>query len=307
MAIPDFQSIFLPLLKYAASRGGEVTTADAYDAMVKHFRVSPRDQAVLMPSRQGKTFRNRVAWAKQYLTFATLVVSVRHGVFRVTDLGRKWAKGHAQGLKLADFKTIPGFEERVHGREVAGVPLESGTASAESPAPATPDERIEAADAELRHQIIGALLERIVAKPPEFFEQLVIRLMSKLGYGDGTPESMTHTGGSNDEGIDGRIKRDVLGLDHILLQAKRYQPSRKVSRGEVAAFAGSAPGTHGVFLTTATFTPQALDFMRKNHRHIVLIDGPKLGELMLRCGLGVNEKRAYRVYSIDEDFFTDDE
>jgi len=306
MAIPDFQSIMLPLLKFAAQSGGEVTTGDAYEAMVKHFGVTKEEEDQWMPSRRGKTFRNRVAWAKQYLGFATLVVPVRHGVFRATDLGRKWAKERKGGLKLSDFKVIPGYEDRLHGgktqteQEISATEIEPSTSS-------TPDERIEAAEADLRQQVIAALLDRIVEKPPIFFEQLVIQLMAKLGYGDGSPESMLHTGKSNDEGIDGKIKRDVLGLDHISLQAKRYKMGNTVSREEVAAFAGSLAGSSGVFVTTSTFSRQALDFMREKHRNIVLIDGQKLGELMLRCGLGVTEKRAYRVHIVDEAFFSEDE
>lgn len=301
MAIPDFQSIMLPLLKFATTQG-DVSTGEAYDAMVEHFKVSTAEQDQWMPSRRGKTFRNRVAWAKQYLGYATLVVSVRRGVFRATDLGRQWAK-ERKALKLGDFKVIPGYEERVHGQAIE--PTEAPASEVASVS--TPDEMIETADAELRQAVIATLLERIVQKPPTFFEQLVIQLMSKLGYGDGTPDSMMHTGKSNDGGIDGKIKRDVLGIDHIFLQAKRYEPGHTVSREEVAAFAGSVAGTKGVFVTTSTFTRQAADFVAEKHKSIVLIDGRKLGELMLRCGLGVNEKRTYRVYALDEDFFTDEE
>jgi restriction system protein len=297
----------LPLLKYTAERGGEVSTGDAYDAMVKHFQVTKAEEDEWMPSRRGKTFRNRVAWAKQYLGYATLVVSVRRGVFRVTDLGRKWAKERTGSLKLADFKAVPGYEERVHGEEAAGSAAATEIARTESAAMATPDERIEAADTELRRAVVAALLERIGQKDPTFFEQLVVRLMSKLGYGDGTAESMMHTGKSNDGGIDGKIKRDVLGIEHIFLQAKRYEQGHAVGREEVAAFAGSVAGAHGVFVTTSSFTRQALDFVREKHRNLVLIDGQKLGELMLRCGLGVTEKRAYKVYDVDEDFFAEDE
>jgi restriction system protein len=304
MAIPDFQSIMLPLLKFAASRGGgDISTADAYKAMVDHFKVSPAEEDQWMPSRRGKTFRNRVAWAKQYLGYANLIVSVRRGAYRVTEPGRQWAKDRTAGLKLADFKAIPGYEERVHGNAVEPTQAETIDAASIS----TPDERIEAADAELRQRTIAILLERIGQKPPAFLEQLVVSLMSKLGYGDGSPESMMHTGGSHDGGIDGKIKMDVLGMDHISLQAKCYEPTKTVGREAVAAFAGSVAGAKGVFVTTATFTKQAIDFVREKHKNVVLVDGQRLGELMLRCGLGVNEKRTYRVFDLNEDFFAEDE
>jgi len=303
MPIPDFQSIFLPLLKFAASRNGDVSTGEGYDAMVAHFNVTQEEQDQMNPSGRAKTFRNRVAWAKQYLGFATLIVSVRRGAYHATDLGRRWAKERKGALKIADFKAIPGYTERVHGEA-----LEPTTAIAvEAVSASTPDERIEAAEVELTQATISALLERIGQKPPPFLEQLVIRLMSKLGYGDGSAESMTHTGRTNDGGIDGMIKMDKLGLDHMLLQAKRYDPSNTVTREEVAAFAGSIAGSKGVFVTTSTFSKQAVEFVRTKHKNIVLVDGRKLGELMLRCGLGVSEKSVYRVYALDEDFFTDDE
>jgi restriction system protein len=303
MAIPDFQSIMLPLLKFAASRPGEVSTGEGYNAMVAHFNVTPEEQDEMIPSGRAKTFRNRVAWAKQYLGFATLIVSVRRGAYHATDLGRRWARERKGSLKIADFKAVPGYTERVHGEEVE--PTGAGTVEVVSAS--TPDERIEAAEVELRQAIISTLLERIWQKPPTFLEQLVIALMSKLGYGDGSAESMTHTGQTNDGGIDGVIKMDKLGLDHMLLQAKRYEPGHTVSREDVAAFAGSIAGSKGVFVTTSTFSKQALEFVRTKHKNIVLVDGRKLGELMLRCGLGVSEKSVYRVYALDEDFFTDDE
>jgi restriction system protein len=303
MPIPDFQSIMLPLLKFAASRTGDVSTGEGYEAMVAHFKLSVAEQEQPMPSNRGKTFRNRVAWAKQYLGYATLIVSVRRGAYHATDLGRRWAKERKDGLKIADFKAIPGFSERVHGE--AFEPTDA--AAVEVVAASTPDERIEAADVELRQAMISTLLERIGQKPPTFLEQLVITLMSKLGYGDGSAESMTHTGRTNDGGIDGMIKMDKLGLDHMLLQAKRYEPDHAVGREEVAAFAGSIAGSKGVFVTTSTFSRQAVEFVRTKHKNIVLVDGRKLGELMLRCGLGVGEKRVHRVYALDEDFFTDDD
>ena len=147
----------------------------------------------------------------------------------------------------------------------------------------------------------------IRGKPPAFFEHLVIQLMSKLGYGDGSKESMLHSGQTGDGGVDGRIKMDALGLDHIFLQAKRYDEGNTVSRDQVASFAGSIAGAKGVFLTTSTFSRQAVDFIKKMHKNIVLVDGQGVGALMLRCGLGVAVKRTYESFAIDEDLFADEE
>ena len=131
--------------------------------------------------------------------------------------------------------------------------------------------------------------------------------MSTLNYGDGSPESMLHSGKTGDGGVDGIIKMDVLGLEHICLQAKRYDAAITVSREQVAAFAGSIAGSKGVLVTTSTFSKQAHELVRASHKTIVLVDGQKLGELMLRAGLGVSVKKTYRVFALDEDFFSDEE
>ena len=315
MSIPDFQSILLPLLKATASRE-ELTSADSYKLMAEHFQLSEADVEAPMPSGRGSTFRNRVAWAKQYLMFAQLVEPTRRGVSRVTELGREWSRKGTGPLKIRDFEDIPGFHERAHG--TAGTPspslntptTDSDEASVSDSAKtplATPEERLQLAHAELRQSTIATLLDRIRRKPPAFFEHLVIQLMSKLGYGDGSKESMLHSGQTGDGGVDGRIKMDALGLDHIFLQAKRYDEGNTVSRDQVSSFAGSIAGAKGVFLTTSTFSRQAIDFIKKMHKNIVLVDGQGVGTLMLQCGLGVAVKRTYESLAIDEDFFADEE
>lgn len=300
VGIPDFQSIMLPLLKFYAKRG-EVSLSESIDAMAKHFKLTDAEREEMLPSGRDYLFRNRVAWARQYLVYATLAQPVRRGVVRVTELGKKWAAERTAPLKIADFKAIEGFERRVRPEsESSAVPI---AATTEPSAATTPDQRIEDAHRELKQAVIVNLLDRILAKPPEFFERLVIRLMSKLGYGDGSEESMLHTGRTGDEGIDGKIKMDVLGVDQIFLQAKRYDASNTVGREMVAAFAGSIAGAKGVFVTTSSFSKQATEFVRTSHKNMVLIDGQRLGELMLRSKLSVSVRKTYEVFDVDEDFF----
>jgi restriction system protein len=284
--------------------------------MAEHFQLSEAEVEAPMPSGRGSLFRNRVAWAKQYLMYAQLVEPTRRGVSRVTELGREWSRKRTAPLKIRDFEIIPGFHERVHGSATTATssPITASPAPAEASnseplqaALATPEERLQLAYAELRQSMIATLLDRIRRKPPEFFEHLVIKLMSKLGYGDGSKESMLHSGQTGDGGVDGRIKMDALGLDHIFLQAKRYDEGNTVSRDQVSSFAGSIAGAKGVFLTTSTFSRQAIDFIKKMHKNIVLVDGQGVGALMLRCGLGVAVKRTYESFAIDEDFFADEE
>jgi restriction system protein len=301
MSIPDFQTILLPLLKLTASRE-ELTSADSYKLMAEHFQLSEAEVEAPMPSGWGSSFRNRVAWAKQYLMFAQLVEPTRRGVSRVTELGREWSRKRTAPLKIRDFESIPGFHERAHGTSGSASPnattptpdsAEPSTSDSAQTALATPEERLQLAYAQLRQSMVATLLDRIRRKPPEFFEHLVILLMSKLGYGDGSKESMLHSGQTGDGGVDGRIKR--------------YDEGNTVSRDQVSSFAGSIAGAKGVFLTTSTFSRQAVEFIREKHKNIVLVDGQGVGDLMLRCGLGVAVKRIYESFAIDEDFFADEE
>ena len=308
MAIPDFQSAMLPLLKLAASTT-DVSLKDAYQKMAEHFRTTEAELELMLPSGTEKLFKNRVAWAKQYLIYAGLVESVKRGVFRCTDLGRKWAKERTTALKLSDFKVIPGYEERVHGAEsTSGSTKANAVFVSSSPQESTPEEQLQSAHKQIMQRVIVDLLDRIWKRSPEFFEKLVLDLMAKLGYGDGSPESLQHTGKTADGGIDGKIKMDALGLEHIYIQAKRYEPGKSpISREQVAAFAGSIGGSKGVFVTTTKFSSQAIDFVRTQHKHIVLIDGQRLGELMLKCGLGVSAEETYSTYNVDEDYFAEEQ
>jgi restriction system protein len=307
MAIPDFQSAMLPMLKYAASKP-EVTLKDSYQKMAEHFKTTDAELEVMLPSGTERLFRNRIAWAKQYLLYASLIESVKRGVFRCTDLGRKWAKEKATALKLSDFKEIPGYEERVHGEATTDGSAKTNAAAVSSaPVESTPLEQLQSAHQQIKQRAIVDLLDRICKLSPKFFETLVLALMAKLRYGDGSPDSLQHTGKTADGGIDGKIKMDALGLEHICIQAKRYEPGTStISREQVAAFAGSIGGSKGVFVTTTKFSPQAIDFVRAQHKHIVLIDGQRLGDLMLKCGLGVSVEETYSTYKVDEDYFTEE-
>lgn len=303
MAIPDFQSILLPLLRYASNKD-EVPMKEAYAEMAKDFAVSPLELQQKLPSGRAKLFYNRVAWAKQYLIYATLVEPVRHGVFRITKLGKRWAERKIKELKISDFREIPGYEDRVGG--ISSIDQKDDKAGSAAGGQETPEEQMQSAYKQVRQRIIAVLLERILDKPPEFFEVLVLDLMMKLGYGDGTRESLIHTGQTGDGGVDGKIKMDYLGIEHVFLQAKRNDPSNSISREQVAAFAGSITGK-GVFLTTSYFTTSAVQFVRDKHPNIVLIDGQRIGELMIKTELGLNRKETLCIYTIDEDYFRNED
>lgn len=303
MAIPDFQSILLPLLRYAATQN-EVPMKEAYAEMAKKFSITPEELLQELPSGRAKLFYNRVAWAKQYLVYASLVEPVKRGVFKITKLGKRWAERNLDELKISDFKELPGYEDRVGGKSSVDEKGSNVDSSAETQE--TPDVQMQAAYKQVRQRMIAELLERIQEKPPEFFEKLVLDLMMRLGYGDGTKDSIIHLGQSGDGGVDGKIKMDFLGIEHVYLQAKRYEVSKSISREQVAAFAGSIKGK-GVFLTTAHFSTAAVQFVRDKHPNIVLIDGQRIGELMLKTELGLSRKETLLLYTVDEDYFSNND
>ena len=303
MAIPDFQSIFKPLLDFAATRK-VVTTKDAFAAMKQHFSVSDEEFNYKLPSGTP-VFKNRVQWAKQYLVFAKLVEGIGHGTFQVTPLGREWSVKKVQGFKIADFRKVPGFNERINpskdkaGNEVVG---------SDKKEPTSPLEEIDAAVAKMQQALTTNLLDRIHRESPRFFEELVLDVIQGLGYGAGVIDSAHHTGKGGDGGIDGFINMDHLGLERIYLQAKRYGPEKKpVTREQVAAFVGSMPGDKGIFVTTGTFAESAREFARQTAKRLVLIDGADLCKHLFKTKRAVRVMRTYEIYEIDEDYFVAEE
>jgi restriction system protein len=175
---------------------------------------------------------------------------------------------------------------------------------------ATPEEELEAAYKSLRHSVETELIMKILAASPAFFENLVVELLVKMGYGGSRADAGEALGRSGDDGLDGIIKEDKLGLDAIYIQAKRWDPAKhKVSRPDVQAFAGSLEGVRarkGVFITTTTFSSEAHEYVRRIEKKIILIDGPYLASLLFEHGVGVRTKETYEVKEVDEEYFLDD-
>ncbi len=170
----------------------------------------------------------------------------------------------------------------------------------------TPEELLENADLQVRRQIESELLTQIMSSPPEFLERVVVDLVVRMGYGGSRKDAGEALGRTGDEGIDGIIKEDPLGLDIIYLQAKRWEGT--VGRPEIQKFAGALQGQRarkGIFITTSTFSADALDYTSRIETKIVLIDGLRLSKLMFDHGLGVATVSNYEVKRIDSDYFTD--
>jgi restriction system protein len=250
MAIPDFQSLLLPLLRFAGN-GGEHTLAEARDTLAREFQLPIEEREKLLPSGRQKVFDNRVSWAKVYLQQADLLSSPRRGHFQITEQGRALLGQNLREIDIAVLERFDVFRAFRERSKATG----SGGDAASAPTPeaiqaATPEELLEQAYETIRAELVSELLARVKACSPLFFENLVVELMLKMGYGGSRAEAGAAIGRTGDEGIDGIIHEDRLGLDTIYLQAKRWQGS--VGRPEVQKFVGALHGKRarkGVFIT----------------------------------------------------------
>ena len=304
MAVPDFQSLMLPLLRLAGD-GMDHTFKDAVEAIAIEFSLTPEERNELLPSSSRTTlFYNRLAWAKTHMTMAGLLQAPRRGVFCITQRGRELLVSQLARIDMKTLQQFPEYERARRGDVQASVePAMPAVAFNEL----TPEESIERAHLSLRKDLARELLESIMQCSPAFFELLIIKLMIKMGYGGSREEAGKAVGRSGDGGIDGIINEDRLGLDAIYLQAKRWEGV--VGRPEIMKFVGALAGqraTKGVFITTAWFTQDAKDYALSSQYKVVLIDGERLADLMIEHDLGVSVAATYQLKRIDSDFFSEE-
>lgn len=303
MAVPDFQSFFLPLLEYSADEELH-STKDSYAAMAEHFKLSEDDLKEMLPSGKQTTFRNRVAWARVYLSKALLLESPKRGFFQITDRGKELLAENPEILRVKQLKQYPEFVDFHSSGSKQG---KNDDNSGGEERTSTPEETFESAYQELHENLAGEVLSQILKNTPEFFEHLVVKLLVKMGYGGSIKDAGQSMGKSGDEGIDGIIKEDKLGLDVIYIQAKRWQGS--VGRPEVQKFVGALHGQRakkGVFITTGAFTKDAEQYVSTIDPKVVLIDGSRLVEHMIDHNLGVSVADTYEIKKIDTDFFLEE-
>lgn len=299
MPIPDYQTIMLPLLKALADQRGRSVQELTADLVVV-FHLTEQEQAQLLPSGKQAIFRNRVGWANTYLNKAGLVASPKRGRVKIPEVGRDFLAERPTRIDTHSLERFPAF---VAFRKRRNDPESDQVDGTESES--TPMEALEAAYAGLHAELQDDLLEQVKAMSPRFFEQIVVDLLVKMGYGGTFRDAALALGESRDGGIDGIIKEDKLGLDTIYLQAKRW--SGTVGRPEIHKFAGALQGHRarkGVFMTTSSFTEDAITFARGIDK-IVLIDGPEVARLMIENDLGVSRVASFDVKKIDSDYFTE--
>lgn len=302
MPIPDFQTVMRPLLANVQD-GQEHRNRDLVEVLATEFKLTDFERKELLPSGQQEVFANRVGWAKTYLKIAGLVESTARGVFRITDRGKEVLDANPTRIDLKVLRAEPAYAaaQAKKGEHAEPSPADSAVESK------TPEEAIEASYQTIREGLGSDLLQRLKTGSPAFFERLVVELLVKMGYGGSRIDAGKAIGRSGDEGVDGIINEDRLGLDSIYLQAKRWEGT--VSRPEIQKFAGALQGFRakkGIFITTSTFSKEAADYAAKIDSKIVLIDGERLWSLMLDNGIGVTTVTTYAIQRVDNDFFSEE-
>jgi restriction system protein len=300
MSIPDYQTIMLPLLELIKD-GTQRTLRECIEALANRFHLTPEERAQLLPSGQQRIFDNRVGWARTYLKKAGLLESPRRGTVRITSRGREVL---AQRPNKIDVSFLMQFEEFSEFKNKRGSVSGKAYGGARKVEEADPVEQIEHYFSEYQDALVEELLGEIRGVSPPFFERLVVQLLVKMGYGGGLRQAAAIVGGSGDEGIDGVINEDKLGLEVIYIQAKQW--ANPVGRPEVQKFVGALHGKRarkGVFITTSSFTREAREYVKHLDPKIVLIDGEELARLMIEHNVGVAVKSVYELKSVDRDFF----
>ena len=304
MAIPGYQTFMLPILQLAAD-GDEHSLAEAREVMAGQFKLSEEELQQQLPSGYQTVFGNRVAWAKTYLVQADLLEATRRGHFQITDEGRRTLATHPAAIDAKYLERFPKFQEfknrtrkERESDQTSPIPADDST---------TPEELLQSAYARIRADLESDLLARVKAASPRFFERLVLDLLLKMGYGGSRQDAAKAVGRSGDEGIDGVISEDRLGLDVIYLQAKRWDGT--VGRPEVQRFVGALQGQRarkGVLMTTGTFSKEAVAYVDRIEPKVVLIDGLRLAQLMIDFNLGVSTVGSFDIKAPDSDYFNED-
>jgi restriction system protein len=308
MTIPDYQSLMLPVLAVAAE--GATRVPAAAQIIADRLGLSEEQRDEMLPSGKQRLLHNRVHWAKFYMTKAGLIESPKRGLFVASVAGKELLATNPDRIDVEMLKRIPSFRD-YYSQYASGtgdaVDVEAIVASSASDA--TPEEQIDAAHSLLTTALKADLLARTLEQSPFFFERLIVDLLVAMGYGGSHEDAARQLGKTGDGGVDGIIDEDRLGLDRIYVQAKRYSAGSVVGRPEVQGFVGSLVGLQankGVFVTTSTFSRQAMDYARGLQQRIILIDGARLTELMIEFGVGVRASRVIEVRRLDEDYFADE-
>jgi restriction system protein len=304
--IPDYQTLMLPLLKLVSDKQ-EYKYRDLIEKLAAEFNLTDEERKELLASGNQPVFDNRVGWAKTYLKKAGLIDSPKRATFVITELGLQTLKKNPDKIDAKYLRQFPAFLEFVHAGKNDTESEEEHISQEVSEQ--TPEENLDKAYQRIRKSLASELLTKVIELSPAFFERLVIDLLVKMGYGGSIKDAGKAIGKSGDEGIDGTIKEDKLGLDIIYVQAKRWKTGNVVGRPEIQKFVGALAGQgakKGIFITTSSFTKEALEYTPKNETKIVLIDGERLSQHMIDFNIGCTIQQTYELKKIDSDYFDEE-
>lgn len=303
--IPDFQSAMLPILS-------KMKDEKIYDStmirniVVEHFGITEEEKQVKTPNGKQLLYYNRITWSISYLRTGGLIVSHERGKYKISELGKKVLNNPPEKITIRFLKEL-NPDKNLFEREKKEKTEEE---QIEYDDEKTPDELIEEGHKRINQELSKILLQNIENASPYKFEEIVIELLIKMGYGDSDFNNGEVTSKSGDEGIDGIIKEDKLGLDKIYVQAKRWKKETKIGRPEIQKFVGALDGQRakkGIFITTASFSQEALNYANNtSNATVILIDGQKLADLMIEYEAGVTVKDTIKICKIDTDFFTEE-
>jgi restriction system protein len=303
MSVPDYQSLMLPVLQ-TASRG-EVRIGEAVEQLADQLSLTAEERTALLPSGKQTVFSNRVHWAKTYLGKAGLIEATRRGHFKITARGEEVIASRPERIDnafLGQFDEFKQFREKsAGGGEDTDQPHATPALVSRTE---TPDEIMRVAHRQIEISLAQELLDRIQAAPPDFFERLIISLLLSMGLGGSAADAGRALGRSGDDGVDGVIDQDALGL--VYIQAKRYSTGNNIGPGPIRDFFGSLDrhkATKGLFVTTSTFSPSARETADFLSKRIVLIDGEQLTKLMIRHNVGCRIEDTLHIKKVDEEFF----
>jgi len=300
--IPDFQTIMLPMLSLLAD-GKQWSLNEVMRALSKHFSLTEEHLKIQVPSKQMGLFRNRVGWTRSYLKKAGLIKYPERGVYQITDIGKSFLETKPSTLRMKQLEQFPEYQE---WRKTFNTNDKSKTIIETGKDEQTPEEVLASTVEELNNELASELLDKLKENSFQYFERFVIQLLQKMGYGDFNKDASQHTGQTGDQGIDGIISQDRLGLENVYIQAKRFT-NNSVGSPEIRNFIGSLAlqGVNkGVFLTTSRFSSSAIQTaLDSKQQKIVLIDGKELTELAIEYNLGVQISETIEIKRIDLDYF----
>jgi restriction system protein len=311
MAIPKYDELFTDVLN-TLSDGVPQNRRDIRRQVIEHLHLTAEEAAETVPSGPRRA-ESRVGWALTYLVFARAVSRPGRGMHVITELGKKLLADNPHGVTIDILEETDGLKEwhqRTRDKKHKRKDVDPTPPPVNDPPVigVSPVEDLEQSVATLRNAVASEVLDRLRTEHWSFMERAVLKVLLKMGYG-GDEDDLSHVGGPNDEGIDGIINQDKLGLEKIYVQSKRYKQGSAINGETVNAFMGAMGRkgvTKGVFITASHFTDGARKAAEENkHQQVILIDGEELAEIMVDYQIGVTEVQTYTIYKLDENFFED--